>query len=360
MGRESQVLFLISLMVIIGGCIGDERPPSTEGDGLPSTTPASTPESTLTLQENGEACQSNDACISGNCQNGICCLSGYLCCSSDSSCHPDQECSEERFYCVSKSQPAPTVALATPTSSPFCLEGMVLVTACVDSDAIDGYDDDTGVDGLKLVLDPIGGEGCVQKSFCIDKYEASRGSYGKAESKPGAQPWVNIDWDGAKTACEAAGKRLCKDWEWIAACNLDGARYYLTEEGYNEKYGCNTALPGIKNTGINAKCRSDVGVYDMIGNAFEWTDARVPDDSWSGSSVSVDEILGETKAKYGDDVLYRSNPLRGGNAFLRGGSASGYTGGTPGLGCFGLDLVHRPSKTSRDNGFRCCRNKAEG
>ena len=360
MGRESHILFLIVLIVIIGGCIGDERAPSTEGGGLPSTTPASTPESTLTLQENGEACQSNDACISGNCQNGICCLSGYLCCASDSSCHPDQECSEERFYCVVRQSLASTGAPATPTPTSFCLEGMVLVTACVDPDAIDGYDDDTDADGLKLALDPIGGEGCVQKSFCIDVYEASRGSYGKAESKPGVQPWVNIDWNSAKAACESAGKRLCKDYEWMAACNLDGARYYLTEEGYNEKFGCNTALPGIDNTGTHAKCMSDAGVYDMIGNVLEWTDARVPDESWSGSHGSVDEILGETKAKYGDDHLYRTNPLRGGNAFLRGGSYGRYTGGSPGLGCFGLDLVRKPSSTSSEIGFRCCRNKAEG
>ena len=251
-------------------------------------------------------------------------------------------------------------SMPTPTPTVLCSDGMAPVSACVKQEALDGY----SADEFTLALDPICenvepcGSGCVSKTFCIDKYEAFNDG-GKAGSAPGKQPWGYINWNDAKVACEAAGKRLCKDFEWMAACNLDGERYYLTEEEYGEEYGCNTYCKErddcIFETGSHAKCKSDAGVYDMIGNVCEWTDALVPEDSWAVKSGTVGSHLGENEAKYGDDAVYHDPPYtKKGNAFSHGGASSTGTVYSPDHGCFFLDLDYGPSSTEQVRGFRCC------
>ena len=194
-------------------------------------------------------------------------------------------------------------------------------------------------------------------SYCIDQYEAHR-SGGKAGSASGKDPWVNIKWNDAKAKCEAVGKHLCRDYEWMAACNLQGQKYDLTnEENQNdETYGCYT-VGASKNakTGTQSECRSDAGVYDMIGNVAEWTDALVPDSSWAGEHVPVGTLLDEPIKKYGDDFLYWKISSKG-NPFHRGGSR--FSGTTtkysPNSGCFMLSLNSAPSVRRATDGFRCC------
>ncbi len=192
--------------------------------------------------------------------------------------------------------------------------------------------------------------------FCIDRYEASQGPRRAAQSKRKQRPWTDISWNGAQRACMMAGKRLCKDFEWMAACNLAGERYFLTEEEYNEIAGCATK-PVANDTGLltgsRPRCRTDADVYDMIGNVWEWTDAKVPDGSWAGDGGSVGELLGRAPAKYGDDVLYRGS-LEPGNAFLRGGGRYEGTGESPERGCFNLALGAEPEYSLPGIGFRCC------
>jgi formylglycine-generating enzyme required for sulfatase activity len=202
--------------------------------------------------------------------------------------------------------------------------------------------------------------------FCIDAYEASRDEDGFAVSRTGAQPWIEINWTEAKEACEAVGKRLCKDFEWMAACNLDGDRYNLTSEEDHEKFSCNTFgkcgdVPC--DTGNNPNCTSDKGVQDMVGNVWEWTDATVPDDSWMGMSGTVGSLLGDESDTYGGDWIYRipiterdgpeSSTMKG-NAFMRGGSWTDFSGHSQVRGCFTLDLHANPSSRTDRDGFRCC------
>lgn len=194
------------------------------------------------------------------------------------------------------------------------------------------------------------------EGFCIDLYEASRGPSGGAMSGPGQRPWTDITWNGAQRACMMASKRLCKDFEWMAACDLDGARYHLTEEEDDEKFGCATR-PVANDTGLltgsRSACRSDAGVHDMIGNVWEWTDARVPDESWTGKGGSIGELMGTHPARYGHDALYRASVAKG-NAFLRGGGRYEGTGESPERGCFNLALGAEPEYSLPGIGFRCC------
>lgn len=125
--------------------------------------------------------------------------------------------------------------------------------------------------------------------FCIDRYEYP--------NQRGGHPPVMVSWFDAGKACEARGKRLCYESEWVTAC-----------EGPDEKpfpYGwtrssqsCNidnrwispsltkiysrdpsvrdpelARLDQSKPSGAMAGCVSDFGVYDLTGNFDEWTRA---------------------------------------------------------------------------------------
>lgn len=168
------------------------------------------------------------------------------------------------------------------------------------------------------------GMAAIGGTFCIDQYEASvveisgkqtkahspyKGVDGlkvKAVSKKGVVPQAHISKEQAESACKNAGKRLCTDDEWVAACR--GKKPTLYPYGNDHKPGrCNDAgvssfnryygqaggpapqsaftwanmnderLNQLKNTvaktGGFSKCKNAYQVYDMVGNLHEWTAA---------------------------------------------------------------------------------------
>ncbi|NKB70555.1 MAG: SUMF1/EgtB/PvdO family nonheme iron enzyme [Candidatus Latescibacteria bacterium] len=98
----------------------------------------------------------------------------------------------------------------------------------------------------------------------------------------GAAPKVDITWAQAQSLCQARGKRLCSESEWEEACRGPDNFAY----GYGPEFDqnrCNTAYRvgevwrrdrGTTSSGAFAECTNGYGVYDMIGNVWEWTDGR--------------------------------------------------------------------------------------
>jgi formylglycine-generating enzyme len=159
----------------------------------------------------------------------------------------------------------------------------------------------------------------VAGQFCMDRYEASTvlldeqdrvvGPHSpyevvndkrvRAESKPGVHPQGYISQTQAAAACRLAGKRLCTDKEWETACR--GAErwdypYGPTHEpnrcNDSERPGLwkNGALPhasfqnfdqlndplmnqlyGLAKSGSFSGCKTRDGIFDLIGNLYEWT-----------------------------------------------------------------------------------------
>jgi formylglycine-generating enzyme required for sulfatase activity len=230
--------------------------------------------------------------------------------------------------------------------------------------------------------------------YCIDNYEAialnSDGSWnsssddndwdatstdnllsdgGYAGSASGYYPWVYISQTEAKTACENAGKYLCSDEEWLGAANIKGQVYNLpsTITDCNVESGspaeCTGSGPNNGDacvTGYMSDCRSEEGVYDMVGNVLEWTDEEVDTikpcnsgsvgwcypnstNGWQTSDDANTDI-------YGDDAVYFVENTGTGRAVLRGGRWS--NGAHAGLFCANLNLYS--GTTSYAIGFRCC------
>lgn len=169
-----------------------------------------------------------------------------------------------------------------------------------------------------------------QGKFCIDRWEASldertraggsrpwpgnqlvRGHESElvAVSVSGRKPQAYISGAQAARACANAGKRLCEIDEWVRACRGPHGKTYpygdqRRPDVCNDRYRVLTAHPvqtlferfappgtdrkrmwetewmndprlyelpqSVEPAGARSGCRSEYGVYDLVGNLHEW------------------------------------------------------------------------------------------
>ncbi len=175
----------------------------------------------------------------------------------------------------------------------FSLGAAALFAACGSGDSND-TDADAAVDGS--TWDPPSADAAVDATpvgpdantlcpsdmayvptadVCIDRYEASHAMGNIAMSNPGVYPWANLTWEAAQAGCENAGKRLCTEEEWEAACvgPPPGADYpygsvYSSNACNGQDHGVGAAVP----TSSMTACEGGYdGIFDMSGNVWEWT-----------------------------------------------------------------------------------------
>lgn len=135
----------------------------------------------------------------------------------------------------------------------------------------------------------------VHRRYCIDATERT-----ESDSK---LPRHFMSWTSSKALCESEGARLCRESEWIFACEGEEMRPY--PYGWErDTTACNTDITeGIgkvgrlndhrAEAGSHAKCASPFGVQDLAGNVEEWTQADGPGGGGqpSGSKMGWKEVL---------------------------------------------------------------------
>ena len=84
-------------------------------------------------------------------------------------------------------------------------------------------------------------------------------------------------WLANARSCARAGKRLCTQEEWSAACRGDGGkRKYAYGDHYEPSRCHDRALSQARHTtaplptGTLDTCVTPEGVYDLSGNVWEW------------------------------------------------------------------------------------------
>lgn len=138
-----------------------------------------------------------------------------------------------------------------------------------------------------------------QGEFWIDEFEFP--------NRPNEKPRAYTSFEQAKTACEEAGKRLCTASEWRRACLGPNNKRFGYADLYEQK-NCKSAisLPSghssmmdptafLSLSGQRKSCRTEEGVFDMIGNLEEW----VLDD-WQNSPASLEGGAWYTYLEYAD------------------------------------------------------------
>jgi formylglycine-generating enzyme required for sulfatase activity len=158
----------------------------------------------------------------------------------------------------------------------------------------------------------IPGEQLVLKGFYIDVFP-----YPNEEA---AIPLTGVPHAAAAKLCGDQGKRLCSELEWERACKGPSNTSYEYGDTYRHDR-CGTGVdPVLKPSGLRVACRSEFGVRDLHGGAWEWTSSR-----WARGTA------GELYA------------VRGGNGFA--GELIGR--------CANAE-ARAPDTRSASVGFRCC------
>lgn len=130
----------------------------------------------------------------------------------------------------------------------------------------------------------------VHRRYCIDATER--------KEEDTNLPRHFMSWTSSKALCESEGARLCRESEWIFACEGEEMRPYPYGWERDTK-ACNTDITeGIgkvgrlndlrAEVGSHAKCASPFGVQDLAGNVEEWTQADGPG---QGSKMGWKEVL---------------------------------------------------------------------
>lgn len=171
-----------------------------------------------------------------------------------------------------------------------------------------------------------------------------------AASVPGQIPSQFITWFQAQQACANVGKRLLRNGEWqMAAAGTPDPR---TDNGTTN---CNvTSQPGSDPvpTGSRSRCVSNFGVFDMVGNLWEWVE------DWEQDNDDIDAGSTSTTPLYGNDFVEGVDEAfpeadRFPAAIIRGGAF--FAG--PGAGVFAFAAVHSPSDVPVNIGFRCAADR---
>ncbi len=161
-----------------------------------------------------------------------------------------------------------------------------------------------------------------------------------AASVAGVDPTSCVTWFQAEQACALSGKRLLTNQEWQRAAA--GTPDPGTDDGGTD---CNVGGLGRPvEAGSRAKCKSNWGPFDMVGNVEEWVADWVAQPTqcpgWGAFSDDIMCLAGANSTATGPGALIR------GGSFGRGFAQPGV---------FALDVAN-PSTSKRGIGFRCGRS----
>jgi serine/threonine-protein kinase len=143
----------------------------------------------------------------------------------------------------------------------------------------------------------------VLPAFYIDLYEVTNQAYAKARPHQYPEgkdnyPVVGTSWRDAQRYCEAMGKRLPTEQEWEkAARGTDGRRYPWGDLFDPTKANTGRQFGGITPVDKFPEGRSPYGVYDLLGNVWEWTASEDGANKVVRGGLWFDAVIG-TKASY--------------------------------------------------------------
>jgi len=117
----------------------------------------------------------------------------------------------------------------------------------------------------------------ISKAFYLAETEVTEGNFAKYAAEAGltreresdpSLPAVRVNWEQAKGYCEWSGGRLPTEaeWEYAARGGTTGARY-----GALDDIAWHSRNSGLSRHLVRTKLPNAYGLYDMLGNVWEWT-----------------------------------------------------------------------------------------
>ncbi len=117
----------------------------------------------------------------------------------------------------------------------------------------------------------------VARGFWMGKTEVTQAAYERvmranpSRYRGALHPVEQVDWQSARTYCSAVGLRLPteSEWEFAAAGGVDAPRY-----GALDSIAWYDPNSGDSTHDVAQKTPNRYGLYDMLGNVWEWVEDR--------------------------------------------------------------------------------------
>lgn len=221
--------------------------------------------------------------------------------------------------------------------------------------AVPNLDEMVLVQGGTLPAD-VSGVPIDVAAFYLDRFEVTEANWETHRRLRGLDTWEQwspddrrgpdfpmryVSLSEAESHAAALGKRLPTNQEWEWACRYRGGPFpwghLFRENAANVSEIWQGGVAGVLRVGTFESGCSEAGVYDLVGNVWEWTGSDVGDllhhSIQPGGDLSHLSLLEWTGERYGI--------IRGGafSSRLRGRSA--------------FEIVEHSANRSRDVGFRC-------
>jgi formylglycine-generating enzyme required for sulfatase activity len=117
----------------------------------------------------------------------------------------------------------------------------------------------------------------IVNGFYMDTTEVTQAEYTRVMNENPSHfkecpacPVENVSWDDAAAYCAKAGKRLPTEAEWEYACRAGSTALNYWGGDRNEKYAWFRENSEQKTHPVGQKKPNNFGLYDMIGNVWEW------------------------------------------------------------------------------------------
>ena len=124
----------------------------------------------------------------------------------------------------------------------------------------------------------IGKDGEEYDFIYVGQYQAANNGSGIPVSQYNKSPWVNIDFDTARAKClqKGNGYHLITNFEWAAI-----AYWTLFAKGIEPAGNVSSSAAIGTGTGgaTYAHNRKNNGIFDLVGNVWEWTDGIKQDEN---------------------------------------------------------------------------------
>ena len=151
----------------------------------------------------------------------------------------------------------------------------------------------------------------VVRGFWLGRTEVTAGAYGKfpkhrTESAGGSGdlPVVNVNWSEAQAFCKWTGGRLPteEEWEYAARAGSTGSRYAALDSVAWYVVNSERKLHPVAGKEANAW-----GLFDMLGNAWEWVES--PKSLLRGGCFSNDARYARASKRYWIEPENRDNGI---------------------------------------------------